>query len=250
MKIKKLNEQLNLEDGWPKAIEELDAYDVLNDVYKLQYEIENTYRGYYSNADTYEKLADYIRGLCYNLDIFADNVEALQDNDNLVENKIADKIIKNQNKQEMTKRAIQTLKARGGKYDDLVDEYEKTYGEKVFKEGYGVDYLERELSKKTDRVSIKDAYDTNDLTIVKPKDRNVYYIERCPSRLFNIVIKEMKKYFPELRYLYDECLHEDTIKTKSGKWVNKGDTGETHGEFRTKKEADAQRRAIFANWKK
>lgn len=48
----------------------------------------------------------------------------------------------------------------------------------------------------------------------------------------------------------NECLYEDTVKTKSGKWVNKGDTGETHGEFRTKKEADAQRRAIFANWKK
>ena len=42
-------------------------------------------------------------------------------------------------------------------------------------------------------------------------------------------------------------LDEDTVKTKSGKWVNKGDTGETHGEFKTKKEADAQRRAMFAS---
>lgn len=38
----------------------------------------------------------------------------------------------------------------------------------------------------------------------------------------------------------------DTVKTKSGKWVNKGDTGETHGEFKTKKEADAQRKAMYA----
>ena len=44
----------------------------------------------------------------------------------------------------------------------------------------------------------------------------------------------------------NECLKEDTVKTKSGKWVNKGDTGETHGEFRTKKEADAQRKAMYA----
>lgn len=41
-------------------------------------------------------------------------------------------------------------------------------------------------------------------------------------------------------------LTEDTIKTKSGKWVNKGKEG-THGKFKTKKEADAQRKAMFAN---
>lgn len=45
-------------------------------------------------------------------------------------------------------------------------------------------------------------------------------------------------------------LQEDTIKTSKGKWVNKGDTGETHGEFATKKEADAQRKAMFAGRKK
>lgn len=43
-----------------------------------------------------------------------------------------------------------------------------------------------------------------------------------------------------------EDLTEDTVKTKSGKWVNKGDTGKTHGEFKTKKEADAQRKAMYA----
>ena len=42
-----------------------------------------------------------------------------------------------------------------------------------------------------------------------------------------------------------ESLKEDTVKTKSGKWVNKGKEG-THGEFRTKKAADAQRKAMFA----
>ena len=44
----------------------------------------------------------------------------------------------------------------------------------------------------------------------------------------------------------DESLNEDTVK-QGNKWVNKGDDGETHGEFDTKKEADAQRRAMFAN---
>ena len=43
----------------------------------------------------------------------------------------------------------------------------------------------------------------------------------------------------------DESLEEDTIK-KGDKWVNKGREG-THGEFKTKKQADAQRKAMFAN---
>lgn len=44
---------------------------------------------------------------------------------------------------------------------------------------------------------------------------------------------------------FGESLEEDTVK-KGNKWVNKGDEG-THGEFKTKKEADAQRKAMFAN---
>lgn len=43
----------------------------------------------------------------------------------------------------------------------------------------------------------------------------------------------------------EENLNEDTEK-QNGKWVNKGKEG-THGTFKTKKEADAQRKAMFAN---
>lgn len=43
----------------------------------------------------------------------------------------------------------------------------------------------------------------------------------------------------------DEGLNEDTVK-QNGKWVNKGKEG-THGKFTTKKAADAQRKAMFAN---
>ena len=52
-------------------------------------------------------------------------------------------------------------------------------------------------------------------------------------------------------YLNDEIgnldfvAKEDTVK-QGDKWVNKGKAG-PHGEFNTKKEADAQRRAMFAN---
>lgn len=54
--------------------------------------------------------------------------------------------------------------------------------------------------------------------------------------------KENKKYLD-----LDEALglKEDTIK-QNKKWVNKGKEG-THGTFKTKKEADAQRKAMFAN---
>lgn len=44
---------------------------------------------------------------------------------------------------------------------------------------------------------------------------------------------------------------EDTKKLKDGKWANVGKDGKADsGTFKTKKEADAQRRAIWVNWKK
>ena len=43
-------------------------------------------------------------------------------------------------------------------------------------------------------------------------------------------------------------IKEDTIKTKDGKWANVGKDGKVDsGKFKTKKEADAQRKAMFAN---
>nr|DAP55488.1 MAG TPA: hypothetical protein [Caudoviricetes sp.] len=51
-----------------------------------------------------------------------------------------------------------------------------------------------------------------------------------------------------IKYI-NKRLNEDTVKTSKGKWVNKGEEG-THGTFDTKKEADAQRKAMFASgWK-
>ena len=45
----------------------------------------------------------------------------------------------------------------------------------------------------------------------------------------------------------EESIKEDTVKKKNGKWTNRGDDGKEHGEFNTKKEADKQRKAMFAN---
>lgn len=45
-----------------------------------------------------------------------------------------------------------------------------------------------------------------------------------------------------------ECtMTEDTIRKSNGKWTNRGDDGKEHGEFDTKAEADAQRKAMYAN---
>ena len=56
-------------------------------------------------------------------------------------------------------------------------------------------------------------------------------------------------YFPSVYDLHweglDECVSEGTVK-QNGKWVNIGKEG-SHGKFNTKKAADAQRRAMFAN---
>ena len=47
-----------------------------------------------------------------------------------------------------------------------------------------------------------------------------------------------------------ETVTEDTVKLKDGKWANVGDDGKADsGKFKTKKEANAQRRAMYANWK-
>lgn len=58
------------------------------------------------------------------------------------------------------------------------------------------------------------------------------------EHLKNVVQEEREKHTNEL--------NEDTVK-QGNKWVNKGDSGKTHGKFNTKKQADAQRKAMYAN---
>lgn len=68
-------------------------------------------------------------------------------------------------------------------------------------------------------------------------------------RILNRAAKFNRKpelHFEAIKISSEDALNEDTMKNSKGKWVNKGKDG-THGEFRTKKAADAQRKAIFAN---
>lgn len=67
------------------------------------------------------------------------------------------------------------------------------------------------------------------------------YIILSDSQFHKMDYDEIEKYHKR----YGKTLNEDTVK-QDGKWVNKGKEG-THGKFKTKKEADAQRKAMFAN---
>ena len=70
-----------------------------------------------------------------------------------------------------------------------------------------------------------------------------YDVDRNLQDFFDKIIEEN----PELGEPLDESkkVCEDTVK-QGNKWVNKGKDG-THGTFKTKKAADAQRKAMFAN---
>lgn len=77
-------------------------------------------------------------------------------------------------------------------------------------EGYKVDYISADLADKTNKSSIKNAYDRNELSIVS-RD-GVYWFEGCPERIRNTVFSEMKKFYPELKYLYDKSSVKKGIK--------------------------------------
>lgn len=73
------------------------------------------------------------------------------------------------------------------------------------------------------------------------------------SYSMSILIRLIEKIEKSTHFSFNEydtwmpfkSVNEDTIKIKDGKWANKGKEG-THGTFRTKKQADAQRKAMFA----
>lgn len=114
-----------------------------------------------------------------------------------------------------------------------IDDYfngdiDEDYNDDVYTAGY----------KKGDKVTIdKKSYTISDFFVDASSGRYVPMVRLYDKNdeMIRVPVSELKK-----------KVTEDTIKTKSGKWVNKGKEG-THGEFKTKKAADAQRKAIFAS---
>ena len=75
---------------------------------------------------------------------------------------------------------------------------------------------------------------------------NYYNNDKLKQKIDDIYTKDRKMKTGKVLDKKDLKLSEDTEKVSDHKWVNKGKEG-THGTFKTKKEADAQRKAMFAN---
>lgn len=73
-------------------------------------------------------------------------------------------------------------------------------------------------------------------------------LENAEDQLDSDGYVEYWNYLPDFNYdLGESVITEDTVRKSNGKWTNRGKDGKEHGEFNTKKEADAQRRAMYAN---
>jgi hypothetical protein len=72
---KELNES---SDGWDESkLDELS--EILDEIYNLQYEVQNTVRGAYTNAHTYEELGYYVRNLGSNLMDIGDEIMEMEE---------------------------------------------------------------------------------------------------------------------------------------------------------------------------
>lgn len=122
--------------------------------------------------------------------------------------------------------------------NNLVTKWETKYNGLLNKDNLTADnissFIEQIYELRKEGLASGSEWDVKNLTF--KEFRNKGYLDH---------LKELKN---EVRgkELSLESLAEDTEKVKGHKWVNKGKKG-THGEFKTKKEADDQRKAMFAN---
>ena len=155
--------------------------------------------------------------------------------------------------EEILDRIRDNLPEYGFKFDDSLGYDINPWKEHMFGDGYHTQIIEIEdvdecLTEERKpkywnsmfAQKVIDAYEKGDLTFdnIKEWDKN-YNGGIVPNPPFNT--GEILKYYLN----HSKNLSEDTIK-QNGKWVNKGKEG-THGTFKTKKEADAQRKAMFAH---
>lgn len=167
-----------------------------------------------------------------------------------------------------------------GKIHQLVDGLERQpdlfddYYDVAYKNGrklYTFGEIDQAMSKLLpDWVYSGDAYDGEELNLIYYPHSGVHFTQEdfdalksgIKERFGNDVRVRFARstYAPEQKKIYigfldaadeeklDECsdmISEDTVKQGSS-WVNKGKEG-THGKFKTKKDADAQRKAMFAS---
>lgn len=139
--------------------------------------------------------------------------------------KIVDEVISE--REEISESATQASSVSSGKVDSIdliVDE--------DWRDG---SFTHDDLDKYLDKIN-EDAYAIK-YSLEKMIDNHPEYNTEILSQIASI---------RNIFSLMHDNLSEDTVK-RGNKWVNVGKSGKTHGEFRTKKQADAQRRAMFAN---
>lgn len=64
-------------------------------------------------------------------------------------------------------------------------------------------YMEADLARKTKYKSVENAYQRNLFSVIRRG--SIFYIEGsgCSNRTYNLILKEMKRLYPELTYLHD-----------------------------------------------
>lgn len=106
-----------------------------------------------------------------------------------------------------------------------------------------------EATLELERIDVVDGYAVIDMEVGFVEDKA---FEKLTEELSNIIFNWYEGDHLTMEFDINECeinyndLEEGTVKTRKGKWVNKGKAG-THSTFNTKKEADAQRKAMFAS---
>ena len=161
---------------------------------------------------------------------------------------------------------VEGLERQPDLFDDYYDVAYKN-GRKLYTFGE-IDQAMRKLLPNWDYA--EDVYDGEELNLIYYPHSGVHFTQEdfdalksgIKERFGNDVRVRFARstYAPEQKKIYigyldaadeeklDECsdmISEDTVKQGSS-WVNKGKEG-THGKFKTKKDADAQRKAMFAS---
>ena len=128
--------------------------------------------------------------------------------------------------------------------DEIISQFKSSVSDGLFDEetiGSMVDDMKKAKSS-YDAFDIGNIYTNLNFFRFKDNDEIVRSSKRMGDKdvYFD---RELAKPYIE-KHQKNESLSEDTVKQGS-QWVNKGKEG-THGKFKTKKEADAQRKAMFA----
>lgn len=115
----------------------------------------------------------------------------------------------------------------------------------AFRELYRIspdDFYEDEIDEKIEDIDFIDDDDEEEIDGILGR-----FYDICDDLGIWIPISESMAKEDREQFIH-KSINEDTVKTKDGKWANVGKDGKVDsGKFRTKKEADAQRKAMFAN---